>query len=219
MIKIKVCGMRDPANIIAVMELKPDYMGFIFYKGSQRFVGDNPELSVFHQIPAEIEKTGVFVNEQADVVIEKAYKYDLKLVQLHGNETVQDCIAIRSTGYKVIKAFGINLLFNFNDLKAYLKACDYFLFDTRSDQYGGTGLKFDWHKMREYPFDLPFFLSGGIASTDAAAISELHHPALHAVDINSKFEVVPGMKDANQVKEFIHQIRHAESADSTGKSI
>src|SRR5512133_3902485 len=119
MIKIKVCGMRDPANVIAVMESKPDYMGFIFYKGSQRFVGDNPALSVFHQIPAEIEKTGVFVNEQPYVVIEKAYKYDLRLVQLHGNETVQDCIAIRSAGYKVIKAFGINPYFNFNVIKTY----------------------------------------------------------------------------------------------------
>jgi phosphoribosylanthranilate isomerase len=207
MIKVKVCGMRDRLNIQAIAAVGPDYLGFIFYQGSKRYVGINPDKVLFSEIPAGIKKVGVFVNEKPEIVLALANQYDLNLVQLHGDETAAYCRAIVSAGLSIIKAFGIGPGFNFESLVPYLPVCDYFLFDAQSGQHGGSGLQFNWQTLNLYQLEVPFFLSGGISYEDARAIRSLCHPALYAVDINSKFETAPGFKDIDKVKTFIQEIK------------
>jgi phosphoribosylanthranilate isomerase len=207
MLKVKVCGMRDLRNIADVAATGPDYLGFLFYTASKRYIGDSPDTTLFQQIDASIQKVGVFVDEKPEKVLELAGRCKLNLVQLHGSETPHECTVIRSAGMKVIKSFGVDSGFRFAALTPYLKSCDYFLFDTRSEQHGGTGKKFDWGKIRQYTFAVPFFLSGGIGVEDAAAIKQIRHPALHAIDINSRFEDAPGIKNAGLIRTFIKEIK------------
>jgi phosphoribosylanthranilate isomerase len=207
MIKIKVCGMRDPENVREVSQLRPDFLGFIFYPASKRFVGENADVAMFQNVPRKIKKVGVFVNEDNEKIMEWAYRYDLDFVQLHGSETPKDCRTIRSAGYQVIKAFGIDPAFNFTTLVPYLQFCDYFLFDTKSSQFGGSGQKFNWEKIREYKYNVPFFLSGGIGPEDHTLILEIHHPAMVAIDINSQFEIEPGLKNVSLVRNFIKKLK------------
>jgi phosphoribosylanthranilate isomerase len=207
MIKVKICGMRDPLNIEAVTDAGPDYLGFIFYPGSARFVGTNPDESLFNKVKAGVKKVGVFVNEKPEKVIEIARHYALEVVQLHGSEPITDCKFIRSAGFKVIKAFGIDDSFNFIKLVPYLSVCEYFLFDKKSDRHGGSGLKFNWDILFKYDFQIPFFLSGGIGPKDIKTIKSLNHSALYAVDINSGFEITAGIKDTEKVKAFIKEIK------------
>lgn len=203
--------MKDPANTHNVALTSPDYIGFIFHPGSKRYVGANPEMVLFQQVPAGIMKAGVFVNEKPERIIELAFRFSLDIVQLHGAETARDCQSIRHAGFKVIKAFGLSAAFNFSNLIPFLTACDYFLFDTLSDQHGGSGRKFDWDKIMEYGFDIPFFLSGGIGPGDADSILKFRHPAFYGVDINSRFESEPGVKDPQQIMTFIKEIKTLES--------
>jgi len=198
--------MRNVENILEIAKYSPDYMGFIFYPKSSRYVGELNAVSL-QQIPSDIKKTGVFVNEDPEKVQDIAYRYDLDMIQLHGHESVNDCKTLKLYGFKVIKAFGIDNCFDFSKLRVYLPVCDFFLFDTRSDQYGGTGTKFNREKLKEYIHKKPFFLSGGIDFDEAEAILSMRHPALHAVDINSRFETSPGIKNADMAGRFINTIR------------
>ncbi len=207
MIKIKVCGMRDSLNIKEICNAGPDYLGIIFFSGSKRYVGPDADNTPFQQIPGRIKKVGVFVDEQPEKMLKTAYRFDLDLIQLHGHESVNDCRKIKSAGYPVIKAFGVDAGFNFTSLAPFLQFCDYFLFDTKSVQYGGTGQKFDWGKILQYKYNVPFFLSGGIGPDDSAVIREINHPAFFAVDINSRFETEPGLKNVSHVKAFIKEIK------------
>jgi phosphoribosylanthranilate isomerase len=207
MIKVKVCGMRDALNIQAVTCTGIDYLGFIFYSGSARFVGTNPDESLFRNVTAGILKVGVFVNEKPEIVIELAGRYALDVIQLHGSEPVAHCKFISSAGFKVIKTFGMDAGFDFISLTPYLSACEYFLFDTKSNQHGGSGLKFNWNTLCQYSFEKPFFLSGGIGPDDIKAIRNIHHPAFYAVDINSRFEITTGIKDADRVEAFVGEIK------------
>ncbi len=210
MIKVKVCGLRDRINVRAVAAANPDYMGFIFYPGSKRYVGDSPDKDLFHEIPVKIKKVGVFVNEEPENILELAGKYNLNLVQLHGNESSDQCRTISSSGLRVIKAFGIGSDFDFERLVPYVPVCDYFLFDTQTELFGGTGLRFNWDLLSRYRLDLPFFLSGGIMVEDAGIIRSLSHPLLYAADINSRFEISPGIKDQDKVKSFIQKIKSSK---------
>jgi phosphoribosylanthranilate isomerase len=205
--KIKVCGMREIINAYAVSETGPDLMGFIFFNGSGRYVGIAPDPGLF-QIPPGILKTGVFVDETTEKIIELAYRYGLQAVQLHGNETVDDCQRIKTAGYVVIKAFGVGSDFDFTKLVPYRFVCDYFLFDTVSTSHGGSGRKFNWQVLNGYSLDVPFFVSGGISAGDVDAIGELKHPMFFGVDINSRFESTPGIKDIEQVRKFIQEIKN-----------
>jgi phosphoribosylanthranilate isomerase len=207
MISVKVCGMRDPLNIHGVAGAGADYLGFIFYPGSKRYAGESLEKLTFLEATAGKLKVGVFVNEQPERVLALAGHYRLDLLQLHGNEPETYCDTIRKAGFGVIKTFGVEEGFDFGRLIPYLPVCDYFLFDKKSDQHGGTGRKFRWDILKEYPHSIPFFLSGGIGPEDAGAIREINHPAFYAVDINSRFELAPGMKDVDQVKSFIREIK------------
>ena len=211
MISVKVCGLCDPLNIQAIAGTGPDYLGFIFYPGSKRYVGEDPDKSTFREVTAGISKVGVFVDEKPESILQLASRYTLQLIQLQGSEPAEYCEAIRSAGFRVIKAFGVAADFDFNSLGPYLPVCDYFLFDTKSDLHGGTGFRFNWDTLKQYNFEVPFFLSGGIRPEDAAAIREMHHPALYGADINSCFEIAPGIKDIDKVKSFIQKIKTVAS--------
>ena len=156
--KLKVCGLKHMENIIQVATLHPDYMGFIFYPESKRFVGDDFKMPC---ISPAIKKIGVFVNQKADDIIEKTDKYGLDFIQLHGNESASFCEVMNHL-VKVIKAFGIDDNFDFNVLEKYKNCCDYFLFDTKTAEYGGSGKQFNWNVLEKYTLDVPFFISGGI---------------------------------------------------------
>ncbi|MFT3753214.1 MAG: phosphoribosylanthranilate isomerase [Paludibacter sp.] len=204
--KIKICGMKIPENIRAVAALQPDFMGFIFYPKSPRYA-EPLDISTLNALPKSIKKIGVFVNEDLEDILTIATKYDLDGVQLHGTELVEMCKELRKAGFIVIKAFPVAEAYNFKVTKAYEGTCDYFLFDTKTDAYGGSGVKFNWAMLNEYVGETPFLLSGGIAADDAESILKIEHPKLAGIDLNSKFEVKPGLKNVALLKEFIQQLR------------
>ncbi len=205
-IKIKVCGMREPENISALLKLKPDFIGFIFFKKSARFVSESCLSPDLRAVLKAVKKTGVFVDAKKEYIYDKIKNYQLDFVQLHGNETPEFCKAIR-TQIGVIKAFGVDEHFDFTQLNAYYGACDYFLFDTKTAQKGGSGQKFPWATLANYKLDIPFFLSGGINGQDAQSIKEIEHPSLFAVDINSRFELFPGLKDIDKLAYFFKSFK------------
>lgn len=206
-LKIKVCGMRDPGNIADIAAAGPDFLGFIFYSKSSRFVGTEPLLDGNITIPPFIKKVGVFVDEMPEKVIEICQKYQLEVAQLHGNESPRYCQQIQDAGLLVFKAFAIGESFNFKQLEDYTKCCSFFLFDTKGKLPGGTGHKFDWQLLKDYRMEIPFFLSGGIKPEDLNSIQQIKDPRLYGVDINSGFEILPALKDVNKVQQFIAGIK------------
>jgi phosphoribosylanthranilate isomerase len=206
-LKIKVCGMRERENISGIALANPDFMGFIFYSKSARYVGEDPSLELGSLKLNAIKKVGVFVNEVPAKVISICRQNHLDIAQLHGNETPADCRQIKQSGLPVFKAFSIDESFDFNVLKAYTESCDFFLFDTKGHLPGGTGMKFNWQLLDNYKQDIPFFLSGGIRPDDLNSVKEFYHPMLFGVDINSGFELSPALKDVAKVQQFIAGIR------------
>ncbi|GAA4199612.1 phosphoribosylanthranilate isomerase [Pedobacter jeongneungensis] len=207
MLKLKVCGMRLAANIAAVAELQPDYMGFIFYEKTPRVISE-VSAELIKYIPSEIKTVGVFVNEDLEKVKERVHLLKLKAVQLHGGESPEYCAELKSTFpvLEVIKAFGIDEDFGFSALEPYLDAVDYFLFDTKTKIHGGSGKTFNWSVLDRYTHTKPYFLSGGIDLEHAAAIKNINDERLYALDINSRFETEPGLKDAEKIKAFIKEM-------------
>jgi phosphoribosylanthranilate isomerase len=195
--KWKVCGMRDANNISEVAVLQPDYMGFILWNGSKRY------CSQPQHVPEGITKVGVFVDGAVEEIEDAIEIHKLGAVQLHGNESPVLCRELQGKA-QVIKAFGVGKTFDFDILLDYLPYCDFFLFDTKGPMPGGNGTNFDWSILEKYPFDLPFFISGGIGLTEIDKINELRKTDLpvYAIDINSKFETAPALKDAEQLKKF-----------------
>ncbi|SDL67396.1 phosphoribosylanthranilate isomerase [Daejeonella rubra] len=212
--KIKVCGMRDPDNIVDLAQLKPDYMGLIFYPQSKRFAG-NPDKSVLSSLPDSIKLTGVFVNEKIEEIIQKVDEYDLNAVQLHGSESDLFCKQLRDMlnlrmpikKIEIIKAFGIFPGFDFNELKPFNDVVDYFLFDTKTAAHGGSGIMFDWKILDQYKGQKPYFLSGGLSPENIPEISNLGLEYLYGIDLNSKFELEPGLKDINSLKSAFELVR------------
>ena len=203
--KIKVCGMRESENLQSLIALKPDFIGFIFYKKSKRFVADFPKV-IF---PKGIKKVGVFVYESIDEVLRLVNKHQLDCVQLHGNESAEYCRKLRhselvseSVQLDIIKAFSVDENFDFSITKQYEKYCNYFLFDTKGINYGGNGVKFNWELLENYTGNTPFLLSGGISKNDAEEINKIKHSAFAGIDINSGFEIEPGLKNIEKIKEF-----------------
>lgn len=201
--KWKICGMREPLNINEVLTLQPDYMGFIFYPKSKRFVETNPLYGVDF---GRTQKVGVFVNETKQRIMQLVTDFELDLVQLHGNETPEFAEEIYAEGIPYIKAFGVDERFNFDLLKGYSNA-KFFVLDTASSNYGGSGKQFDWHLLEHYPSEIPFFLSGGIGLDDVQHLPS--HPQLVGIDINSRFEIAPAQKKIDQLhklKQYIDEI-------------
>ena len=205
---IKICGMRDTENILSAAGLKPDIMGFIFHPGSPRFAGKllNPEIVA--NLPSGIRKAGVFVNVEYDEINETAGKFSLSMAQLHGNETPELCRRIKDSGIEVIKAFNIVENMSFSLCRDYIACTDYFLFDTMTINHGGSGQKFDWKLLNRYEAGHPFILSGGISPADTDNISVIANPAFYGLDLNSRFEIEPGLKDIDKLKEFINELRN-----------
>ena len=204
--KLKVCGMKS--NILEVAQLHPDYLGFILWDGSARhFEGEIPVL------PEGIKKTGVFVNAPLDEVMSKIERYGLQAVQLHGAETAEYCAQLGDALGKtkkevdIVKVFSIKDRFDFGQLRPFEPHCDYYLFDTKGKLPGGNGYTFDWKVLADYPSQKPFFLSGGIGLKSIGALKTfLQSPAArhcHAIDVNSRFENAPGLKDVDKLKQFV----------------
>ena len=200
---IKICGMKYPENISEVAKLSPDFMGFIFYPKSKRFVGND---FVLPEIPSSVKKVGVFVNESEKNILDVVRKYKIDYLQLHGDESAGFCKSLFQTGKtKIIKAFGVDENFDFSLPTEYENHCEYFLFDTKTKEYGGSGKSFDWKILSNYKLNKPYFLSGGIGSEEVSGIRYQVSGVQHAfaIDVNSKFETEPGLKDVNKLKKLI----------------
>ncbi len=228
-VRIKICGMKYQDNITDIALLQPDYLGFIFYEKSSRFFdGSIPQLS------KNIKKVGVFVNATIEEITEKVKLYSLDLVQLHGEESVEFCEELKRHFKEdndevisrlprsarndneipafagIIKVFSINDHFNFDHLKPYELVCDYFLFDTKGKLPGGNGYTFNWEVLKNYSSTKPYFLSGGIGLEEIDDLNKFlrrqESQYCHAIDINSKFEIEPGLKNITSLKEFKNRI-------------
>jgi phosphoribosylanthranilate isomerase len=204
-VQLKICGMRDPINIRAVGAVLPHYMGFIFYKDSPRYVGEDFQLP--DNLPASIKRVGVFVNESVEYILELCKKYELSLVQLHGDEPVSVCRKLKQQELRVIKVFQMGEVFDFSVLNPYKPVVDYFLFDTKGKYYGGNAIAFDWKILERYDQEIPFFLSGGLNPENIKGIAGLSTMNLHAIDLNSGVEAAPGVKDVIKISTVIKNVR------------
>lgn len=206
-LKIKVCGMRDAKNIASLNQLDVDFMGMIFYEKSPRYV--NTKTTDCKLLVANsVKRIGVFVKEELGQVSEIAKKYNLDYVQLHGGEELAYCKQLKVKGIKIIKVFAVDEAFDFDKTIPFETVADYFLFDTKGEAHGGNGIAFDWGVLKKYKGAIPFFLGGGIGPTSIDAIKELNHPMLFSLDLNSKFEIEPGLKNIVKLKDFIQKIKN-----------
>jgi len=205
-LQIKVCGMKYLFNRQELENLPVDWLGFIFYRLSPRYVGGLPEKDLQELTSTSANKTAVFVNAQLSEVLTIAARYGFSYVQLHGGENPDYCRQVRAAGLKVIKVFRLHPDFRFEETAVFAGAADFFLFDTKAEQWGGSGQKFDWHILENYKLTVPFFLSGGIGPGDADALLHFSHPALYGIDLNSGFEDFPGMKNFEKLKKFLEKI-------------
>lgn len=234
---IKVCGMRDADNIRDVAALDIDLMGFIFYPKSPRYVRmihsragiipdyseqkldeatgrKNPPATGGRKRP---EKVGVFVDEMPQTIVTRVYNYDLDYVQLHGHESAVLVENLRRTldpdihpGVKFIKAIAVTDRADVARYKPFDGKVDYFLFDTKTPARGGSGQQFDWSVLDAYDGSTPFLLSGGIGPDDAERVLAFRHPRFAGIDLNSRFETEPGVKDVARLARFVDTIRHRE---------
>jgi len=226
---IKICGMKNLENIREAAALHPDYLGFIFYENSPRnFQGEIPEID------PTIKKTGVFVNASVNFILTKVEKYKFRAIQLHGNETSEFCGELKlalienksnefirnniegnSASTEIIKVFSIKEEFDFNLLQPFEGKVDYFLFDSKGKNKGGNGITFNWEVLKDYPSSTPFFLSGGIGLEEVEQIAEFQsylqkigkEKLLVAVDVNSRFEIEPGVKNIEDLELFQKNIK------------
>ena len=221
---IKVCGMRDAQNIREVSQLGVDMIGMVFYPKSPRYV----EMQSSHAgiIPDYVKediniksakspaRVGVFVDDMVQNIVTRVVNYHLDYVQLHGNEPREMCENLRLTldpdirpGIKIIKAISVSDASDIQKYKEYVGAVDLFLFDTKCKTVGGSGQQFDWQVLEQYDGEVPFLLSGGIGPDDASRLHAFHHPKCIGIDLNSRFEIEPGVKDVEKLKGFLNEIQ------------
>jgi phosphoribosylanthranilate isomerase len=203
-LRIKVCGMKYTQNGQEVEKLDVDFLGYIFYAPSKRFVGETPEPGLFN---TEKPKVGVFVDENAFEILALSRNLGFEWVQLHGKENPKTCQLLKRQGLKIIKAFSVDENFDFENTLPYEKVANYFLFDTKTENHGGSGQKFNWSVLDKYDGHIPFFLSGGIGPEDAETILKINHPKITGVDVNSGFEDEPGLKNTEKLEKFIQEIK------------
>lgn len=221
---IKVCGMRDAQNIREVSQLGVDMIGMIFYPKSPRYV----EMQSSHAgiIPDYVKediniksakspaRVGVFVDDMVQNIVTRVVNYHLDYVQLHGNEPREMCENLRLTldpdirpGIKIIKAISVSDASDIQKYKEYVGAVDLFLFDTKCKTVGGSGQQFDWQVLEQYDGEIPFLLSGGIGPENASRLHAFHHPKCIGIDLNSRFEIEPGVKDVEKLKGFLNEMQ------------
>jgi phosphoribosylanthranilate isomerase len=196
--------MKYTQNRQEVEKLDVDFLGYIFYPRSKRFVGETPEPGLFN---SEKPKVGVFVDENAFEILALSKNLGFEWVQLHGKENPKTCQLLKRQGLKIIKAFSVDENFDFEITLPYEKVANYFLFDTKTENHGGSGQKFNWSILDKYEGHIPFFLSGGIGPDDEESILKINHPKLTGVDINSGFEDEPGLKNIEKLEKFITEIK------------
>ncbi|EAY30746.1 phosphoribosylanthranilate isomerase [Microscilla marina] len=215
---LKVCGMRDAANIVEVLEVAPDYLGLIFFEKSARFVGHDFELPP-DLLASTPKKVGVFVNHTLAQVVEKVNKYGLALAQLHGDESPVFCQQLKDAlpQLQVVKVFRVANDFDFAQLKPYKPFCDFFLFDTKGKDYGGNGVVFNWNILKQYDNELPLFMSGGLSLYNIQELQDFvtaHKLRVHAIDVNSKFEKSPALKDVEKLKELRRRLQNTPTQNT-----
>lgn len=198
--------MRDAENIEQLVQLPIDYIGFIFYSKSPRFVQEDIQVD----IPKAIKKVGVFVNETIAEIMIKVKSYDLQATQLHGDESAALCNSLKNEGLEVIKAFGIDNGFDWSILENYPGSVDYFLFDTKSPGHGGTGHVFNWAELAGYPHSIPYFISGGLSLDNIKQAASLNDSRLYGLDLNSRFEKIPGLKNIETLRQALSIIQHEQ---------
>lgn len=210
-LKLKICGMKFPDNIKEIASLNPDFLGFIFFEKSKR----NFDIDSIPEIDKNIKKVGVFVDATIEFIVEKIKKFQLNYIQLHGNEDESFCLDIKryfkenQLDVKIIKVFSIDDNFDFTEMNKF-EMVDYFLFDTAGVLRGGNGVKFNWEILNKYSSNKYFFLSGGIGIDDVNEIKKIMNSdlssKLFAIDVNSKFEIEPGLKNKIVLQEFKKQL-------------
>lgn len=198
---IKVCGMREADNIRATEQLGVDWLGFIFWPNSSRYVATLPAY-----LPSAAKRVGVFVDASIEDVTNKASDYQLDIIQLHGHESREYVSEIRNRGLTVMKAISISNRDDIATSKVYEGIANYFLFDTKCKTVGGSGEHFDWSVLNAYDDSTPFLLSGGIGPDDVERVRNFCHPECIGIDLNSRFEISPALKDINKLKQFIQQL-------------
>lgn len=221
---VKVCGMRDGENIRQVVELGVDWIGMIFWDKSPRNVtmiptnaGIIPDRAngQWSKVNGQCKRVGVFVDEMAQNIVTRVFNYKLDIIQLHGHESPTLIRNLRLTldpdirpGIKIIKAISVETIDDIATYKDYSDCVDYFLFDTKCKTVGGSGEQFDWSILDAYDGELPFLLSGGIGPDDAERVRAFHHPKCIGIDLNSRFETEPGIKDVDALRRFLSQLSH-----------
>lgn len=205
--EIKVCGMREQANCQQLaVEVVPDWMGLIFYPKSPRFVGEE-ESNWLRTIP--LKKVGVVVGEQQSMMLQRISTFGLSALQLHGGESLEVVKNLKAaTEVQIWKVISVAENLDWKFMEAFVPHVDRFLFDTASSSKGGSGKQFDWGLLEDYPFEKGFMLSGGLAATHALAIRNLtgRIPQLLGVDLNSGFELAPGLKDISALQAFKQEL-------------
>lgn len=201
---IKICGMRKADNIREIEEIGPDLMGFIFWEGTKRNVSSIPDY-----MPSRCKRVGVFVDADEEFISNHVKEYKLDFIQLHGHETPAFCERLHQVlpDIKIIKAISVKDTDDIRNANIYNGVADYFIFDTKCKCVGGSGEQFDWDILNNYENDIPFLLSGGISPEDVERVKAFKHPMMIGIDLNSKFELSPALKDVVTLKEFINNIR------------
>lgn len=202
-LSLKVCGMKH--NTLEVAQLKPDYLGFIFFEKSKR----NYDKAHIEILPEGIKKVGVFVDASIAFILDKIKQFQFDVIQLHGSETPEYCKRLQTDSkVELWKVFSIKDHFEFSALEAYEAVVDKFLFDTKGKEKGGNGYTFDWSVLQDYPSQKPFMLSGGIGLQEIPAVNELKKTKLplFGIDVNSKFEDEPGLKDIEALKSLVNEL-------------
>lgn len=208
-IKIKICGLNDLKNATEVAELQPDFMGFILYRGSSRYVSLETAGKIIRNIPTTIQKVAVLVNEPYDDALKIAQSGYFDLLQLHGNETQEYCSRL-SQHIRLIKVFSVTDKLPVG-MPDYSEFCEMFLFDTSGVNYGGSGKAFNHKILSEYKTEKEYILSGGISPDDSTYLRTLKAEKLVAIDLNSRFEVSPGIKDIKLLKYFMEKLRENDT--------
>lgn len=209
--KVKICGMREAANLWAIADLSPDFLGFIFSEKSPRFVGDSLRPELLRSLPPTVRKVGVFVDAPLAELLTLSCQYGLDYVQLHGHETPAYCRAARQHNLHVIKSFAVDEQFDFSTLTEYSAVCDLFLFDTKGPQPGGNGTTFDWRVLANYHGPTPFLLGGGLGPANAGELLHFRHPQLVGYDFNSQLELAPGLKDVEATRLLLARLHSQPS--------